>query len=112
MRALAAANNKIIDLTPAQSAALSAQLAALKPAAPLVPQAQATPPAQTPASGNHREPSPASVVPAQATNMLTDPKAFMAGLKARGIDPALAMRAMASYEKSLGLGAKAPAPQP
>ena len=55
----------------------------------------ATTPVQTPAT-------PASVVPAQAT-MLADPGSFMAALKAKGIDPALGLRAMQAYQKSLGL---------
>ena len=41
---------------------------------------------------------------AQATSLLADPAAFMATLKARGIDPTLALRAMTAYEKYSGIG--------
>lgn len=51
-------------------------------------------------------PQPASVRPAQATSLLADPSAFMAALRAKGIDPALGMRAMVAYERSLGLTAR------
>ncbi len=108
----AAAKGGIVDLTSAQSAALSAQIAAMTPAAAAMPQGKATPGAQAPDTGDRREPKPAAVVPAQATNMLADPAAFMASLKARGIDPNLAMRAMTAYQKTLGLGDKAAAVQP
>lgn len=53
--------------------------------------------------------APATVTPAQATSLLADPAAFMATLKARGIDPTLALRAMTAYEKYSGIGIAAKA---
>lgn len=56
----------------------------------------------------HAAPSPATAT------MLADPNALLAALNAKGIDPALGMRAMSAYQKSLGLsgGPAAGAGQP
>lgn len=57
--------------------------------------------------------APAGANPAPAT-MLADPNALVAALNAKGIDPALGLRAMSAYQKSLGLsgGTAAGAGQP
>lgn len=71
--------------------------------------AQAAPAAARPVTPTKT--APAAVTPAQATTLpalLTDPAAFMAAVKARGIDPALGMRAMEAYAKSLGLSSAQP----
>ena len=47
--------------------------------------------------------APARANPAPAA-MLADPNALIAALNAKGIDPALGMRAMTAYQASLGLG--------
>jgi len=55
-------------------------------------------------------PAPATVTPAQATNLsplLAHTDAFVAALKPRDVDPALALRALYAYQKTLGLSVAA-----
>jgi hypothetical protein len=70
--------------------------AAVQPSPTKIAAATAARPAPAPAS-----PKPAAT-PTQ-TSMLGNPKAFLASLKARNVDPALGMRALLAYQKSLGL---------
>lgn len=89
---------KVADATAPQAPHAAPPPAATAKAAPRQPapgQMARTTPAAPPSD-------PARVVPAQA-RMLADPAAFMAMLQAKGIDPALGMRAMQAYQKTLGL---------
>ena len=84
------------DSAKAGSPASATKLAAAEPAMP--PRSLTA----------HAAPSPATAT------MLADPNALLAALNAKGIDPALGMRAMSAYQKSLGLtgGPAAGAGQP
>jgi len=72
--------------------------AAAQPSPTKIAAATAIAPAIAPAS-----PKPMATPTPTRTSMLGDPKAFLASLKARNVDPALGMRALLAYQKSLGL---------
>jgi hypothetical protein len=106
----AAAQTAAAQTDPSQAPATHASLFNAPLALPPAQLASAAPRPLSPQpvafqAANRQPPSPLPV--AQAGSMLADPDAFLASLAAQGVDPALGMRAMAAYQKTLGMTAAA-----
>ncbi|MBU6443730.1 MAG: hypothetical protein KGR48_07440 [Alphaproteobacteria bacterium] len=90
----------------ASTAAPAATAAASGPPQPLIGAKLAADIAQSVPAPAAPAPAPANITPAQATSLsplLTNADAFMAALKTKNVDPALALRALSAYQKTLGL---------